>query len=219
MTALDNKDNQNNNDNKDKDKGDDHKDREIHVFINRKRFELKDPVQTGKALKELAGIPLTDVLFLRQPGKDAVIGNDEKVKLKDGDHLYSQPAADYGNASLQVSSVLDGLEGFTLQRQPDGWTFAIHDAYELPDAYLPRVVRLLVKLPPTFPDAAPDMFFVTPILRVMNGGPPRGTSATNILGQAWQQFSWHLKPGAWMPGVSTFRDFMRCVRSRLEKRD
>ena len=213
MTALDKNDKDKN------DKNDEHKDREIHVFINRKRFDLGDPVQAGRGLKELAGIPLTDVLFLRQPGKDIVIGNDEKVTLKNGDHLYSQPPADYGHVSPQASSVLDGLEGFALHRQPDGWTFAIHNAFELPNAYVPRVVRLLVKLPPTFPDAAPDMFFVTPIVRVTNGAPPRGTSATNILGEGWQQFSWHLKPGAWMPGVSTFRDFMRCVWSRLEKRD
>ncbi|MBI1944701.1 MAG: multiubiquitin domain-containing protein [Deltaproteobacteria bacterium] len=213
MTALDNKNDKNNNDNHG------HEDRGIHVFINRKRFDLPDSTVTGRVLKELAGIPPTDVLFLREPGKDVVVGNDEKVTLKNGDHLYSQPPADYGSVSPEASSVLDGLDGFTLHRQPDGWTFAIDDAYELPDAYTPRVVRLLVKLPPTFPDAEPDMFFVTPIVRVTNGAAPRGTSSTTLLGQGWQQFSWHLKPGAWMPGVSTFRDFMRCVRSRLEKRD
>ncbi len=36
----------------------------IQVFINRKQYDLEDPIQTGTSLKKLAGIPLGDVLFL-----------------------------------------------------------------------------------------------------------------------------------------------------------
>lgn len=187
------------------------------IFINRARYEIEEPRQTGRALKTLGAVALTDVLFLRRPGADVVITNDEVVVLKEGDHLYSQPPADYGGAA--VAMIVDDLEGFDLQRQPDGWTFAIHSAFELPDAYLPRVVRLLVKLPPTFPEAAPDMFYVTPVVRTANGATPVGATPTTILGESWQQFSWHLKPGAWQPGISDFREYMRCVRSRFERRN
>ncbi len=187
------------------------------IFINRSRYELAGEQQMGRALKALASVALSDVLFLRRPGADVVITNDETVLLKDGDHLYSQPPADYGGAA--AASIVDDLEGFDLFKQPDGWVFAIHSAFELPDAYLPKVVRLLVKLPPTFPEAAPDMFYVTPVVRTANGGVPVGATPATILGESWQQFSWHLKPGAWQPGFSDFREYMRCVRSRFEKRN
>ena len=60
----------------------------IHVFINKKNFDLDQPVQTGASLKQLAGIPLGDVLFLQHPGEDQVVANDAKVTLKNGDIVY-----------------------------------------------------------------------------------------------------------------------------------
>jgi hypothetical protein len=41
----------------------------------------------------------------------------------------------------------------------------------------------------------------------------------NLLGMDWQRFSWHLTPGAWKPGVSTLRDFMRCIAARFLRKD
>lgn len=184
----------------------------IHVFIDRKKFDLDDPVQTGQALKELAGIPLGDVLFLDQPGDDLVIKNEAMVTLKNGAHLHSQPAADYGNEQ-RYREVVE-------LPQPDGWTFVIYRDFQIPSEYRPDRADLLVKLPPTFPDAAPDMFWVTPHVTVGSGGAsPRGTSTENVLGAAWQRFSWHLVPGAWRAGVSTLRDFLRCIIGRFERRD
>lgn len=192
------------------------RDRTITIFLNRVSFEIVLRRQTGQSLKTLRGIALTDTLFLRRPGADKVITNEDIVTCNDGEHFYSQPPADYGAAA---ANILDDLDGFELERQPDGWTFAINRAYELPDAYAPRVVQLLIKLPPTFPDAAPDMFYVTPVVRTLSGEVPVGATVTTILGGEWQQFSWHLAPGAWKPGISDFREYMRCVRSRFERRN
>ena len=71
-------------------------DHPVHVLINKKKYELQNPVQTGASLKQVAGIPPTDVLFLQASGDDEVIANDAAVTLKNGDHLHSQPPADYG---------------------------------------------------------------------------------------------------------------------------
>jgi hypothetical protein len=184
----------------------------IHVFIDRKKFDLDDPVQTGRSLKELAGIPLGDVLFLDQPGDDLVIKNEATVTLKNGAHLHSQPAADYGDEQRyhEVSEL----------PQPDGWTFVIYRDFQIPSDYRPDRIDVLVKLPPTFPDAAPDMFWVSPHVTVGPGGSsPRGTTTENVLSASWQRFSWHLSPGSWRPGVSTMRDFIRCIIGRFERRD
>ena len=191
----------------------------IHVFINRQKHELEAPEQTGASLKALAGIPANDVLFLQQPGDDQVVANDAHVVLKNGDHLHSQPPADYGliDATLLESEV--GLDRGTLHPAEGGWSLLVIPEYELPAGFQPQRVQLLLKLPPTFPDAAPDMFWVFPQVRAPNGRLPRATSTERLLGQEWQRFSWHLAPGAWKPGVSTLRDFLRCVAARFQRLD
>lgn len=193
--------------------------RPVHVFINKRKFDLADPVQTGASLKALAGIPQADVLFLQQPGEDAVIGNDTSVTLKNGDHLHSQPPADYG--SLQTPLIEAGIppDQWVVHQGPGGWSFLVRPDYELPPGYQPNRVQLLLKLPPTYPDAAPDMFWVRPAVRAPNGSLPRATSNEHLLGAEWQRFSWHLASGAWQPGVSTLRDFLRCVAARFQRLD
>lgn len=184
----------------------------VHIVINRKPYELRDPVQTGQTLKTLAGIPLTDILFLEQPGDDLVVANDAKITLHNGARLHSQPPADYGDE--QRHGEVKEL------RQPDGSTFKIYRDFRLPPEFRPDRVDLLVKLPPTFPDAAPDMFWVHPHVAVVaTGGSPKGTSTESLLGQPWQRFSWHLAAGAWRAGISDIRDFLRCVIGRFERRD
>ena len=66
----------------------------IHIFINKKEYEIHDPVQTGASLKNLAGIPLNDVLFLQRPGEDEVIPNDTKITLKNVLSLLGVSAAE-----------------------------------------------------------------------------------------------------------------------------
>ena len=191
----------------------------IHVFINKNKFDLDNPVQTGASLKQLAGIPLGDVLFLQQPGDDEVIANDATVTLKNGDHMHSQPAADYGLESSVVGDAGLGPDRATLHEQAGGWAFLVISDYVLPPGFQPNQVQLLVKLPPTFPDAAPDMFWVHPEVRAPNGSLPRSTSTEQLLGKNWQRFSWHLAAGAWKPGVSTLRDYLRCVCARFLRLD
>jgi E2/UBC family protein E len=189
----------------------------IAVTINRKSYDFADAHQTGRSLKERAGIVLTDVLFLDRPKEDEVIGDDTKVVLKCDDCFHSSPPANYGAPTLVAADV--GFECFQSHAQADGWTYLVVPDYQLPDGYTPDVSQLLIKLPPLFPDAAPDMFWVNPHIRTSSDGVPQGTSTESLLGESWQRFSWHLSPGAWRPGISTLRDFMRCVRSRFEKRN
>ena len=195
-------------------------DQKIRVLINRKPYDLEDPIQTGTSLKKLAGIPLGDVLFLQRPGDDEVIANEAKVTLKDGDHLHSQPPADYGSAAAEMlcdSSLAP--ERVALHHEAGGWSSLVISDYPLPANFTPNRVKLLVKLPPGFPDAAPDMFWVRPAVRTADGCLPRSTCNERLLGKEWQRFSWHLAPGAWKPGVSTLRDFLRCVAARFLRKD
>lgn len=191
----------------------------IHIFINKKKYEIDNPVETGASLKELAGIPLNDVLFLQRPGEDEVIPNDKKIALKNGDHLHSQPPADYGWGVALLADAGIPTERATLRPEAGGWQFLVISDFQLPEGFQPNRVELLVKLPPGFPDAAPDMFWVYPAVRTASGMSPRSTSSEQLLGKTWQRFSWHLAAGAWKPGVSELRDFLRCIYSRFLRMD
>jgi Prokaryotic E2 family E len=190
----------------------------VTVTINRNPYEFPNPRQTGKSIKERAGIPAGDVLFRDRPGEDEVIPDDAKVVLRCGDCFHSSPPANYGSSS-SITAEDVGYDVFETLKQPNGWTFLVIPDYRLPDGFLPRVARLLIKLPPLFPDAAPDMFWVNPQVRTDQKSVPQGTSTEHLLGAEWQRFSWHLQPGAWRVGSSSLRDYMRCVRARFEKRN
>lgn len=191
----------------------------VHIFINKRKYELDGAVQTGAGLKQLASIPLQDVLFRQVPGEDEVIGNDTKVTLKDGDHFHSQPPADYGLNQADLGEAGIDAARASVHQQPDGWSFLVISGYKLPGAFQPDGVDLLVKLPPAFPDAAPDMFWIHPAVKTAAGTLPRATSIESLLGKEWQRFSWHLAGGAWQPGTSTLRDFMRCIAARFIRQD
>ncbi len=189
------------------------------ITINGKRHCLDNPKASGRHLKQVACVALGDTLFLNVPGgDDAVVHNDVTICLTKGACLYSCPPARYGE---QVSAdVIDvaGHEGdVDVRVQPNGWRFLILGNYTLPSLYRPRRVRLCVKLPPQFPDAQPDMFWVNPKVTLANGTSPQSTSIETLLGEPWMRFSWHLEPGVWRPGASTLADFLACVRARFHK--
>lgn len=192
---------------------------QIHIFINKHKYSIDNPVQTGASLKQLAGIPLTDVLFLQQPGEDDVIANDAKVTLKNGAHLHSQPPADYGFGPTDIDEAGIAAGRAAIHPAADGWSFLVISDYAVPAGYSTGRVELLVKLPPTFPDAAPDMFWIHPAIKAPSGVLPRGTTIEQLIGKDWQRFSWHLAPGAWKPGLSTLRDYLRCIAARFLRMD
>jgi hypothetical protein len=183
----------------------------VTVFINRAKYEFEHLQRTGAELKQRASISLTDTLFRDRHGEDEVITNETTVTLKNGDHFHSQPPADYGDGPA-----LAGLEPKRVLRQPNGWTFLVFD-FEF-GSYRPSKGELLIKLPPLFPTANPDMFWVRPTLVTAAGGAPQAATVMEVIGgEQWQRFSWHMKPGGWRPGVSDLRDFIRCVRARFAR--
>ena len=52
----------------------------VQIFINHKAFELSESAQSGTSLKNLAGIPLRDVLLLKRPGGEEIIGARSRVQ-------------------------------------------------------------------------------------------------------------------------------------------
>ena len=72
---------------------------DIHIFIDKHEYNVHEREMTGAQLKELAGIPLANLLFLEVPGpgEDEQIHNDTVVHLRDGEHFYDMPQGNFGN--------------------------------------------------------------------------------------------------------------------------
>lgn len=96
----------------------------------------------------------------------------------------------------------------------------IHD-YELPAGFNISKTKLLLRLPTDFPDAAPDMFWVEPEVRLTatNSYPAQADQFQEWPGFSgrWQRFSRHFQGQAWRPGVDDLQTWLGAIRRLLEK--
>jgi hypothetical protein len=122
--------------------------------------------------------------------------------------LPARDVAYLTTAGLRYDVVVDG--GFLCLILPD---------YRLPVGYTAPSTDLLIRLPPGFPDAAPDMWWCSPPIRVAatDSYPFASEVMEPMLGRTWQRFSRHVPPGAWQPGRHSLGTFLLLIRSDLER--
>jgi hypothetical protein len=100
---------------------------------------------------------------------------------------------------------------------PSGARLVEIAGYQLPVGWNRDVVTILFVLPPAFPAAPPDCFWVEPGgLRLENGNTPQNTNDANPIpevGQRGTWFSWHLQD--WNPNRNGVRSFFQSIVSRL----
>jgi hypothetical protein len=91
--------------------------------------------------------------------------------------------------------------------------------YPLPSGYDVRTTDVLLRLPPGFPDAQPDMFWCNPPVRLGASGnyPQAADLMEQYLGNTWQRFSRHLNPGVWKPGTDSLGSYMALIGAELER--
>jgi hypothetical protein len=65
--------------------------RAVEVIINDKQYRFDHHMVTGRQIKEKAGIPDSYSLYLRRPGDNEPIADDEEVTLREGDVFFSRP--------------------------------------------------------------------------------------------------------------------------------
>lgn len=91
--------------------------------------------------------------------------------------------------------------------------------WPLPPGYMPDHTDLLLRLPPGFPDAQPDMYWTDPPVRVAaHGGYPVAADLfESYLGRSWQRFSRHLPTGAWQSGRDSLASYLALIRADLAR--
>lgn len=100
--------------------------------------------------------------------------------------------------------------------QDGGQVAVVLPGFQLPAAFQPQRVELLLLIPFGYPDTQLDMFWVDPSVTLC-GAPPQATGAEVRLGRPWQRFSRHLPQGAWRPGVDGLRNYLALLHTMLER--
>lgn len=87
----------------------------------------------------------------------------------------------------------------------------------MPRGMIPEKSTMLVRLPPGFPDAAPDMFWLDPAVHGSDGRVFPGTEASQIfIGRTWQRWSRHIQQ-EWRPGIDNLATYMAYIRRCLDQ--
>lgn len=98
-----------------------------------------------------------------------------------------------------------------------GFTLVQIDDYPVGEGLVPARTTLLLRLPPGFPDATPDMFWTDPPVEPAAGGTVPGTEHREThAGRVWQRWSRHIQ-GQWRPGVDNLATYLAYVRRCLDQ--
>lgn len=98
----------------------------------------------------------------------------------------------------------------------DGVVNIVLDNYPLPPVYNKQSTKLLLRIPISYPNGNPDMFWTDTDLLCANGQTPtKADSLENYIGQNWRRFSWH--PQGWNPGTGNLYMYLEFVNHGLAK--
>jgi E2/UBC family protein E len=77
---------------------------------------------------------------------------------------------------------------------------------------------LLVRVPRSYPEAGPDMFWVDVSVTLADGRPPQAADAIEgpFAGRQWRRFSWHR--AVWNPSIENIHSFLEFIRRRLREK-
>lgn len=88
--------------------------------------------------------------------------------------------------------------------------------FVLPPGLNAETANVLFRLAPTYPDTAPDMWWLIPHLTKADG---RVITATELVeihdGRTWQRWSRHLDATQWQSGIDGLESYIRLLRTEL----
>ena len=124
----------------------------------------------------------------------------------------------FSNAAIDSAvAELEG-RGFQVTRcHESGYAVLVLHSYPVPSGWSKPEISLLLRLPRSFPNGKPDMFWTDDDLTLSGGcEPDRARVFENICGNRWRRFSWH--PQAWSPGRDDIHTYLEFVDRRLAQR-
>jgi hypothetical protein len=94
--------------------------------------------------------------------------------------------------------------------ESEGVVNLIFENYSIPPLYNKTSTTLLLRLPISYPNGNPDMFWTDVDLETRNGKIPTKAESVEIhLSKQWRRFSWH--PQGWNPGTGNLCMYLEFV--------
>src|SRR3990172_8915698 len=122
-------------------------------------------------------------------------------------------------ATNQIAIEVEELkkESFIVElKEAEGWINVIFNNYPLPHGFNKKSTNLLLRLPMSYPNGRPDMFWTDRDLTLANGNIPKNADHfEKAIGIEWRRFSWHLQN--WNPGNDNLKTYLEFVNNRLSK--
>jgi hypothetical protein len=207
----------------------DHRDDVFKVRIDRDVFEVAQPAITGQELRNLPQPAIGDDRDLYEEisgGEDKLIAKTDVVRLKeDGVTAFFTSPSHVTPGSQTAVELLQADKDFLVRKgyryetfQHGAMTALVIFNFPLPTGYESNETDLLILLPGGFPDAAPDMWWCDPRVRLANGTDPVSTNIGEQIGKrSWQRFSRHFTAVRWQPGRSGVESYVTLIRSDLAR--
>jgi hypothetical protein len=175
----------------------------ITILINDQPYHVDKSAMTGAEIKALASIPPENRLFreLPGPGDDIFIPDDQTVELKSGEKFYDLPRGVHGAPTLleRISAEIAQIErefGHCEARpQEDGSVMLVIGPVQLPQGWATPTSRIVMVVPPGYPEQRPTGFFAEPGLQLVGGTEPKSSGQTTVAGETATSFCWN--PANW----------------------
>ncbi|KKC38002.1 hypothetical protein WH87_10210 [Devosia epidermidihirudinis] len=200
-------------------------DASFRLTVDGRKFDWGRPIITGLELKRLAGVdPASYGVWLAQRvGDDKLIPNEQSVDLRgEGVERFFTGIDTTTEGSGGVLPPDDAAflneHGVNFEEVDQAGNKAvIIKSYPLPAGrFDTSSADILVLLPPGYPDCAPDMFFLSPWVRLAADKkyPRAADQPFSFAGGNWQRWSRHNSD--WRPGVDGIWTMLRRIGRALE---
>ena len=114
-------------------------------------------------------------------------------------------------ATLRLQHTIEVAE------DPDFVSLVFKD-FRLGEGFNVEHSNLLIRIPRSYPDAAPDMFWVDRNVALANGAVPlNADSIETHLSREWRRFSWH-RQQPWNPTVDNIYAYVEFITRRLREK-
>jgi len=100
--------------------------------------------------------------------------------------------------------------------ESDGMINLVFENFKIPNLYVKKDTTLLLRLPTSYPNGNPDMFWTDVDILCLDGQiPTKAEQIETYLEKQWRRFSWH--PQGWNPGICNLRMYLEFVITGLQK--
>lgn len=98
------------------------------------------------------------------------------------------------------------------------WINLIFSQFALGEGFTRPTSDLLLRIPRSYPDAGPDMFWLDSALTLIGGAVPQSAEAIEgpYAGRMWRRFSWHRT--GWNPSIDNVHGHLEFIRRRLREK-